>query len=223
MKNEVIHAGYPGDNTRAMLRRMRKDVLSHEPSCVTILCGTNDAVNPRALVPLEEFTKNLNSMVSAVRETDTDLLLISPLPVFSPEVIERYGFNLPPDTDLNPEIMKYARAMRLLAERLGVPYLNLFHIFAETGMVGADRRSLIRNEANSGTKDGAHPTEDGYRFIAALVYLALRDNRCDCSRLVCFGDSITYGYPYSGMGTLEGGNFPALLGKLLNTGYESEK
>ena len=113
--------------------------------------------------------------------------------------------------------------MRLLAERLGVPYLNLFHIFAETGMVGADRRSLIRNEANSGTKDGAHPTEDGYRFIAALVYLALRDNRCDCSRLVCFGDSITYGYPYSGMGTLEGGNFPALLGKLLNTGYESEK
>ena len=41
--------------------------------------------------------------------------------------------------------------------------------------------------------------------------------------LVCFGDSITYGYPYSGMGTLEGGNFPALLGKLLNTGYESEK
>lgn len=136
MKNEVIHAGYPGDNTRAMLRRMRKDVLSHEPSCVTILCGTNDAVNPRALVPLEEFTENLNSMVSAVRETDTDLLLISPLPVFSPEVIERYGFNLPPDTDLNPEIMKYARAMRLLAERLGVPYLNLFHIFAETGMVG---------------------------------------------------------------------------------------
>ena len=155
MKNEVIHAGYPGDNTRAMLRRMRKDVLSHDPSCVTILCGTNDAVNPRALVPLEEFTENLNSMVSAVRETDTDLLLISPLPVFSPEVIERYGFNLPPDTDLNPEIMKYARAMRLLAERLGVPYLNLFHIFAETGMVGADRRSLIRNEANSGTKDGA--------------------------------------------------------------------
>ena len=186
MKNEVIHAGYPGDNTRAMLRRMRKDVLSHEPSCVTILCGTNDAVNPRALVPLEEFTENLNSMVSAVRETETDLLLISPLPVFSPEVIERYGFNLPPDTDLNPEIMKYARAMRLLAERLGVPYLNLFHIFAETGMVGTDRRSLIRNEANSGTKDGAHPTEDGYRFIAALVYLALRDNRCDCSRLVCF-------------------------------------
>ena len=82
MKNEVIHAGYPGDNTRAMLRRMRKDVLSHDPSCVTILCGTNDAVNPRALVPLEEFTENLNSMVSAVRETDTDLLLISPLPVF---------------------------------------------------------------------------------------------------------------------------------------------
>ena len=187
------------------------------------LCGTKYDVNPGGLGRLLDFTENLNSMVSAVRETETDLLLISPLPVFSPEVIERYGFNLPPDTDLNPEIMKYARAMRLLAERLGVPYLNLFHIFAETGMVGADRRSLIRNEANSGTKDGAHPTEDGYRFIAALVYLALRDNRCDCSRLVCFGDSITYGYPYSGMGTLEGGNFPAQLGKLLNTGYESEK
>ena len=36
-------------------------------------------------------------------------------------------------------------------------------------------------------------------------------------RLVCFGDSITHGYPYPGMGTLEGPNFPALLSKLLNT------
>ncbi len=223
MKNEVIHAGYPGDNTRAMLRRMRKDVLSHDPTCVAILCGTNDAVNPRALVPKGEFTENLNAMISAIRETDADLLLISPLPVVSREVIERYGFDLPPETDLNPKIREYAGVVQQLANSFGVPWLNLFHLFSEIGMAGAGTSSLIRNEANSGTKDGAHPTEDGYRFIAALVYLALRDNRCDCSRLVCFGDSITCGYPYPGMGTLEGGSYPALLNKLLNTGYESEK
>ncbi len=217
MKNEVIHAGYPGDNTSAMRRRMRRDVLAHAPTCVTVLCGTNDAVNPRALVPCAEFLTNLEAMIAAIRETDADVLLIAPPPVFAPEVIERYDFNLPPDAELNPQIAGYAAGMRSLAARLAVPFLDLFHIFTETGMVGADRRSLIRNEANSGTKDGAHPTEDGYRFIAALAYLALRDNRFDCSRLVCFGDSITHGYPYPGMGTLEGPNFPALLSKLLNT------
>ena len=217
MKYEVIHAGYPGDNTTAMRRRLSRDVLAHDPTCVTILCGTNDAVNPRAIVPRREFLDNLEAMITAIRETDADLLLIAPPPVFSPEVIERYGFDLPPGTNLNPTIWEYADEMRRLAKRLGLPFLDLFNIFREIGNVGPGRESLIRNEANSGTKDGAHPTEDGYRFIAALAYLALRDNRFDCSRLVCFGDSITHGYPYPGMGTLEGPNFPALLSKLLNT------
>ena len=35
-------------------------------------------------------------------------------------------------------------------------------------------------------------------------------------RIVCFGDSITHGYPLAGMGTLEGNNYPAILNRLLN-------
>ena len=216
MKCEVILAGYPGDNTSAMRRRLSRDVLAHDPTCVTILCGTNDAVNPRALVPRREFLDNLEAMISAIRETDADILLIAPPPVFSPEVIERYGFDLPAGTDLNLKIREYADEMRRLAKRFGLPFLDLFNIFREIGNVGPGRESLIRNEANSGTKDGAHPTEEGYHLIAALIYPALRDNCCDCTHLVCFGDSITYGYPFPGMGTLEGTNFPALLFHLLN-------
>ena len=216
MKNEVIHAGYPGDNTTAMRRRLRRDVLAHEPTCVTILCGTNDAVNPRAFVPRKEFLINLEAMIAAIRETDADILLIAPPPVFSPEVIARYSFDLPPDADLNFKIREYANGIQYVAKHLGLPFLDLFSIFTGIGNVGPDSESLIRNEANSGTKDGAHPTGEGYRLIASLIYLSLRDNRCDCRRLVCFGDSITHGYPYPGMGTLEGTNFPALLFRLLN-------
>ena len=212
MKKEFIHAGYPGDNTAAMLRRMKRDVLSHVPSCVIVQCGTNDAVNPRASVPVKDFSSNMESIISAVQGAQADLLLIAPPPVISAEVIARYGFDLPPETDLNPKISMYADVMRLLAERNRIPFLDFFHIFNGLSLT----RDLIRNESNSSAKDGAHPTETGYRFIAALVYQALLDHHCDCSRVVCFGDSITHGYPFPGMGTLSGCNYPALLHRLFN-------
>ncbi len=217
MKINVIHAGYPGDNTRAMLKRIRKDVLAHAPTAVTVLCGTNDAVNPRALVPPEEYASNLAAILTMIHEIGASALLISPLPVHSPEVIVKYGFDYPNDFDLNPTILNYVETARRIAGQMELPFLDLFHIFHEIGMVGADVRSLIRNQANSGGMDGAHPTEEGYRLISAVLFQTLQDHRFDCSRLVCFGDSITYGYPYPGMGTLDGGNFPALLLRMFQT------
>ena len=62
MKHTVIHAGYPGDSSRAMLKRMDHDVIRHKPDTVVIECGANDAVNPAALTTVEESTANLKKM-----------------------------------------------------------------------------------------------------------------------------------------------------------------
>ena len=81
--------------------------------------------------------------------------------------------------------------------------------------------SLIRNKANSGVIDGAHLTVEGYRLLAVLVYQALLDHHMVGHTIVCFGDSITHGYPLPGMGTLEGDNYPAVLNRLLNSREEA--
>lgn len=221
MKHRVIHAGYPGDSSKAMLKRMEKDVLRHKPDTVIIECGANDAVNPAALVPVEEYTANLKQMVYRLEEVGADILFVTSPPVYAPEMIVRYKFPQSPDTELNPILDRYVEAMRDVASFLNRPLLDMSRILHTIGRVGPEADSLIRNKANSGVIDGAHLTAEGYRLLAVLVYQTLLDHHLDGRTIVCFGDSITHGYPLPGMGTLEGDNYPAVLNRLLN-GKENE-
>ena len=216
MKHVVIHAGYPGDSSRAMLKRMEKDVIRHRPDTVVIECGANDAVNPAALVSVEEYTANLKKMVYSLEEIGSDILFVTSPPVYAPEMIVRYKFPQSPDTELNPILDRYVEAMRSVASFLNRPLLDMSRILHVVGNVGPGAESLIRNQAHSGVIDGAHLTVEGYRLLAVAVYQALLDHHLDGRTIVCFGDSITHGYPLPGMGTLEGDNYPAVLNRLLN-------
>jgi len=216
MKHTVIHAGYPGDSSRAMLKRMDRDVIRHHPDTVVIECGANDAVNPAALTSVEEYTANLKQMVYRLEEIGSDILFVTSPPVYAPEMIVRYKFPQSPDTELNPILDQYVEAMRSVASFLNRPLLDMSRILHTVGNVGPGAESLIRNQANSGVIDGAHLTVEGYRLLAVAVYQALLDHHFDGHTIVCFGDSITHGYPLPGMGTLEGDNYPAVLNRLLN-------
>ncbi|MBO7146371.1 MAG: hypothetical protein J6W81_01325 [Lentisphaeria bacterium] len=216
MKHTVIHAGYPGDSSRAMLKRIENDVLRHKPDTVIIECGANDAVNPAALTTVEEYTSNLKNMAYQIEDIGADILFVTSPPVYAPEMIVRYKFPQSPDTELNPILDQYVDAMRSVARFLNRPLVDMSRILKTVGKVGPEKESLIRNQANSGVIDGAHLTAEGYRLLAVTVYQALLDNHLAGRRIVCFGDSITHGYPLAGMGTLEGDNYPAVLSRLLN-------
>lgn len=218
MPLKVFHAGYPGDNTRAMLKRLDKDVLIHKPTTVIIQCGTNDSVNPRAFVPPDEFSENLEKIISGIKkETGAGLLLIAPPPCISSEVVIRYKFPEEyKNTDLNIKLKEYVDLIKGIAEKNKIPFINLFTLFSGKKRISLTENSLIRNKLNSGIEDGAHPTEEGYLLIGKTLYNNLITESFDCTRLVCFGDSLTFGYPYAGMGTLEGNNFPAVVYRLLN-------
>ena len=150
-------------------------------------------------------------------ETNAEILLIAPPPCISSEVVIRYKF---PDeyknTDLNIKLKEYVDRMGNTATENKIPFINLFTLFSGKKRIGLTQDSLIRNKLNSGIEDGAHPTEEGYLLIGKTVYNNLITEGFDCTRLVCFGDSLTFGYPYGGMGTLEGNNFPAAVSRLLN-------
>lgn len=220
MKYTVIHAGYPGDSSKAMLKRMEQDVMRHNPDTVIIECGANDAVNPAALTTVEEYTANLKKMAYRLEECSAEILFVTPPPLYAREMIIRYKFPDPPETDLNSRLDQYAAAMRQVAKFLNKPLLDVSKILHCVGNPGPEKTSLIRNEANSGVIDGAHLTVEGYRLLAVLIYQKLLDHRMNGKTIVCFGDSITHGYPLPGMGTLEGDNYPAVLSRLLNYGEE---
>lgn len=75
---------------------------------------------------------------------------------------------------------------------------------------------MIRNEANSKSKDGVHLREDGYRLMAKLFVPIFRNKVKPGQVVVCLGDSLTYGAHVDGHGTSRGRTYPAWLWLLLN-------
>jgi len=74
----------------------------------------------------------------------------------------------------------------------------------------------MSNVINAGVADGVHPTSQGYALIAAVIYQAIRDYRLPAERIVCLGDSITFGAHMPGAGTATGLTYPARLVALLD-------
>ncbi|KAI9671268.1 MAG: hypothetical protein M1829_004675 [Trizodia sp. TS-e1964] len=110
---DVLNRGYGGYNTRWLLPRLSTlltPLLASQPppALLVLLIGTNDAVPVGRVhhVPLDEFTSNLQAIVTHVRSTapTTALLLVTPPPIDMPnlkgmfkrpagawEVVEKYA------------------------------------------------------------------------------------------------------------------------------------
>lgn len=84
---KFVNSGISNNTTSEALRRMNRDVLSHEPDWVIISLGTFDAIRPsfapkRTLLPLSETWENLTTIGDVVKTvTDNPLIWISPQPV----------------------------------------------------------------------------------------------------------------------------------------------
>ena len=219
MAVQFYNAGYPGDNTEKILARLEKDVFSCKPSLVVLQCGTNDAINPRALVPEEVFRKNIALLAEKILGKGSALILIAPPPCIEDEVRKRYDFPLLPGEEkgkLDSALRCYGEIMGEFAREKDLPFMDLFRIFEGRGKLGNSPESLIRNFANSNTSDGAHPTIEGHKLIARFLSNLIISRGMDFSTTVFLGDSITSGYPFPGMGTMQGSNFPSFTAQTLN-------
>lgn len=206
---EVINAGTGGDNTIDLLRRIDRDCLAHQPELVILKAGTND-MNSRKHVPVREYEQNMRQIIEKIREIKSKILLMNLLPVYEPYLMTRHdpAFYAPEGHAGRKAGMN--GIIKGLSVEYNLSFLDLHHIFAKAGNIGPEAGSWLKNEANSQTKDGLHPTPEGYRVIGVSVFQSIIFNKLPQRKIVCFGDSITLGD-----GKPDGENYPAYLKKLL--------
>lgn len=208
---EVINAGVGGNTTKALLRRVEKDVVAKNPSLVVLMAGTNDGLNSGTLATPDEFRRNLEALCGAIGAKSA-LLLVLPPPFHEPDLLSRHKAEAYGDLPPARRMTEVRRITREVAAARGIPVVDLEPVFAGERGPGEGATSYIRNQVNSGKRDGVHLTPDGYRALAGAVAAAIRTHKLPTSRVVCFGDSLTLG-----AGADPGGSYPERLKTLLGT------
>lgn len=206
---EIINAGIGGNNTFDLLNRIDKDCLFYHPSLTILMGGTND-MNSVKHVPLDQYRQNLTLLVKKIKDSGSELLLMTILPTYEPYLLTRH-----PAAFYQPEGVARRRkqvndVIKEVAEKHKIHLLDMGQRFADIGKIGLDKESLIQNVANANKTDGTHPTPNGYRFMALSVFDYITDHQLPTNHIVCFGDSITHGD-----GSLDKESYPAYLLKLL--------
>lgn len=106
-----INAGLSYNTTSEALRRMNRDVLSHEPDWVIVNLGTFDTIRPsyfqnRTLIPLSESWENLSTIEDAIGTvTDNPPIWITPTPIIPGLLDEMELF----DFDINDQDLASVR------------------------------------------------------------------------------------------------------------------
>jgi len=219
----ICNKGIAGNSSSDLLRRLNHDVIDLNPDLVIIMIGTNDLLNSKKMVSVSELIRNLERLSNSLIQHRIDVVMISPPPVDSLYLFERHDANsypLPPN-----ELLKEARtAMRYLCQKNKFLFIDSYNFFKSNGIPQHNKDEIIRNVKNSGQKDGVHFTITGNALLAHLIFEKLSEKYDHLSRfkIVCFGDSLTYGAFMEGEGTATGDTYPAALEKLITQFLKKE-
>ncbi|MBC6971224.1 SGNH/GDSL hydrolase family protein [Bacillus sp. Xin] len=151
---KIENAGVSGDNTFDALRRIEEDVLSYEPTFVTVFFGANDAACHKQ-VPLQEYKSNLMEIVKRI--SPEKVLLISPASVDEERQHAR----------TNEVLSQYAKVVEEVAKQTGSHFLDLHsHMIREL-----DYKKFVENEE----RDGLHFSAVGYEYLSELIGSKLKE------------------------------------------------
>ena len=156
-KNGYVGRGISGQTSSHFLLRFREDVIKLAPALVVINAGTND-IAENAGAYNEEYTfGNIVSMVELARANKIKVILTSVLPAAA------FGWN-PSVKDAPQKIMQLNARIRKYAQENKIPYVDY-----DSEMVEGDNKALN----SSYTRDGVHPTLEGYKVMEALIKKAI--------------------------------------------------
>ena len=152
-ENGYIGRGISGQTSYQFVVRFRPDVINLNPKLVVINAGTNDVAENTGPFDLETTFGNIVSMVELAKANKIKVILTSVLPA------AKFGWNKK-ITDAPDKIEALNAMIKDYAKKHKIPYVDYY-----TPMVSGAERAL--NPAYS--KDGVHPTAEGYEVMEALI------------------------------------------------------
>ena len=155
--NGYVGRGIGGQTSYQFLLRFREDVIQLRPKLVVINAGTNDIAENTGTYHEDYTFGNIVSMVELAQANHIKVILTSVLPATSFEwnpTIKEVASKI---AKLNMRIAHYAQKHHIL-------YVDYY-----TEMIWGDSKEL--NPAY--TKDGVHPTLDGYIIMEKLIKNAI--------------------------------------------------
>lgn len=153
--NRYIGRGIGGQTTAQMLVRFRADVIDLKPKAVVILAGTNDIAQNNGYIAPENILGNIISMVELAKANNIDVVLCSILPAYE------YGWR----KGLEPadKIIALNKMIKEYADRHNLTYVD-YHSALKDARNGLPEKY---------SKDGVHPTMEGYKIMERLISEAL--------------------------------------------------
>lgn len=161
ISNGFVGRGIGGQTSYQFLLRFREDVLKLSPEMVVINAGTNDVAENTGIYNEEYTMGNIISMVELARANGIKVILTSVLPAAA------FGWN-PTIKDASQKIESLNKRILVYATEERIPYVDYYG-----AMVYGANKAL--NPAY--TKDGVHPTIEGYKMMEALILKTIDELR----------------------------------------------
>ncbi len=148
-----LNAGTGGHSSRQMLARFDSDILAHHPQWLLLSAGVvevrriyqSDRAQDR--VSLDEYVDNLIVMTTRALNSNIQVILLEPTPHARPVT------DGPPEVTLeevNTVTRQYAKAMRQVAQDMGVGFVPLFETFLNRERRLQGETSLYADEVHLG-------------------------------------------------------------------------
>ena len=153
--NNYIDRGISGQTTGQMLVRFREDVINLKPDVVVILAGINDIAENNGPSKLEDVMGNIMSMAELAKVNHIKVVLSSVLPAAA--------FPWKPSIDPKEKVKALNDMLKTYAAKNNFVYLDYFSAMVD------ENRGLPKNLS----KDGVHPTLDGYKVMEPLAQKAI--------------------------------------------------
>lgn len=213
---EILNIGFPGHNSRDLLAKFDDTVAIHKPDLVIVMAGTNDMLNSSNSQSIGNYRDNMREIIGSIRKTGAQVIIINLPPCNEAYVLKRHPQSFFGSDTPNGKISKANQILKEVCDMEKGTIVDIHSIF--TGKpLNETSESLLRNYANSKTEDGVHPTPEGYRLIAETVFNSMKMNKIGATKIVCFGDSITYGVHvgFAGTANPDAETYPGNLARLL--------
>lgn len=156
-ENNYIGRGISGQTSYQFVVRFREDVINLKPKLVVINAGTNDVAENTGPYNEDITFGNIVSMAELAKANKIKVILTSVLPASGFKWNKKITDAADRIAGLNARIEAYAKVHK-------IPYVDYYK-----EMVSGSERALNPNYS----KDGVHPTKEGYAVMEALIKPAI--------------------------------------------------